>query len=68
MLANLREVFDHPEEFVLSKVPLLNFESSGDARVKERVQSRLLFGIQEVFEEMVGGDVGDEFSFIPTPS
>ena len=31
MLANLHEVFDLPEEFILPKVPYLNFEGSGDA-------------------------------------
>ena len=63
-LVNLREVFDHPKEFVLLKIPHLNFESSGDARAKERVQSHLLSfiheafvaQIQEVIEEMVVGD------------
>ena len=29
MPANLREIFDHPKEFVLPKVPRLNFESLG---------------------------------------
>ena len=28
---NLWKVFDHPEEFILSKVLRLNIESSGDA-------------------------------------
>ena len=28
--SNLREVFDHPEEFILPKVMRLNFEDSGD--------------------------------------
>ena len=46
----------------------LNFGSSEDARAKEWVQSRLLSRIQEVSEEMAGGDVGDEFLFIPPPS
>ena len=49
---------------MLPKVPQLNFESSGDARAKKRVQSHLLSRIQEASEEMAGGDVGDEFSFI----
>ena len=49
-LANLKEVFDHPEEFILSKVPHLYFEDSGGAQAKERVQSRLLSHIQATFE------------------
>ena len=76
MLANLSEVFDHPEEFVLSKVPHLNFEGLGGPRAKERVQSCHLSHIQaaskartqEPSEEMAGGDVGDAFMFIPPPS
>ena len=28
--SNLREVFDHPKEFILPKVSRLNFEGSGD--------------------------------------
>ena len=50
MPTNLREVFDHPQEFVLSNVPYLNFESLVGARAKERVQSWLLSYFQEVFE------------------
>ena len=76
MLENLREVFDHLKEFVLPKVPHLNFESPGGARAKERVQSRLLFRIQaaseartqEASKEMAGDDIGDDFPFIPPPS
>ena len=60
-LANLKEVFDLPKEFILLKVPHLNFEGSGGARAKERVLSPLLGLIKEVFEEMVGGDAGDAF-------
>ena len=74
--ANLKEVFYHLEEFVLSKVSHLNFEDSGGARAKKRVHSRLLSYIQvaseaqtqEAPEEMARGDVGDGFSFIPSPS
>ena len=68
MPVNLLQVFDHPKEFVLPKVPLLNFESSRDARGKERIQICLLSQIQEVSKEMVGGNIGDEFPFIPPPS
>ena len=39
---NLREVFDHLEEFVLPKVLHLNFEGPGGTRVMERVQRCLL--------------------------
>ena len=75
MPANLREVFDHPKEFILSKVPHLNFEGPRGAQAKERVQSRLLSRIQamseartqEASKEMARGDVGDDFSFIPPP-
>ena len=35
--SNFRDVFDYPEEFILPEVPQLNFEGSGDARVRERV-------------------------------
>ena len=35
--SNLREVFDQPEEFILSKVPRVNFGGSRDARAKEQV-------------------------------
>ena len=41
-LENLREVFNHPEEFVLSKVLHLNFEGSRDARAREKIPTRLL--------------------------
>ena len=61
---NLREVFDHPKEFVVPKVLRLNFESLGDVGAKVRVQSCLLSLIQAAFEELVG----DEFPFIPPPS
>ena len=37
MPSNLWEVFDHPEEFILPKVPRLNFEGSRDTQAKERV-------------------------------
>ena len=40
--ANLQDVFDLPKEFILPKVPHLNFEGPGSARAKERVLSRLL--------------------------
>ena len=76
MPANLREVFDHPKEFILSKAPHLNFEGSRGAQTKKRVQSRLLSRIQamskartqKASEEMAKGDVGDDFPFIPPPS
>ena len=66
--ANLREAFDHPNEFVLLKVPHLNFDGSRDTRVWERIQSRLLSHIHVAFEEMSGGDIGDAFSLPPSPS
>ena len=65
--ANLQEVFDHPEDFILLKVLRLNFESSRDTPAKEQVHNCLLSRIQEASEEMAGGDVGDEFLFIPSP-
>ena len=76
MPTNLREVFDHPEEFVLPKVPHLNFEGSGGTQAKEWFQSRLLTHIQamskartqEASEEMAGGDVDDDFPFILSSS
>ena len=66
--SNLQEVFDHPEEFILPKVPRLNFESSGDVRARERVQTCLLTCIKEAFEEMARGDVGDAYSSVVPPS
>ena len=66
--SNLREVFDHPNNFILLKVSRLNFESSRDAQERERVQSHLLTQIQEAFEEMAGSDVGDAYPFLPPPS
>ena len=66
--SNLREVFDHPEEFILPKVPRLNFEGSRNARVRERVQGRLLTRIKEASKEMTGGDLGDEYPFVAPPS
>ena len=67
-LSNLREVFDHPEEFILSKVQRLNFEGSGDVRAKERVQNRLLTRIKEPSDKMAGGDPSDAFPFVALPS
>ena len=67
-LSNFWEIFDHPKEFILSKFPRLNFEGSGDARAKERVQSRLLTRIKEASKEMAGGDIGDEFPLVAPPS
>ena len=75
MPANLQDVFDHSEEFVLPKVSYLNFEGSRDARDKEQVQSCLLSRIQgafethiqEVFEEMSRGEASDAFSLRPPP-
>ena len=49
---NLREVFDHPKEFILPKVPYLNFEGSRSARAKEWVQRCLLSRIQVAFEAL----------------
>ena len=66
--SNLREVFDHPEEFILPKVPRLNFEGSGDVRAKEWVQNRLLTRIKEAFEEMARVDLSDAFPFVAPPS
>ena len=43
----LQEVFDYPKEFILSKVPQLNFEGSGGTRAKECVQSHILSRNQE---------------------
>ena len=59
-------MFDLPEEFILSKVPHLNFEGSGSARAKEQVLSHLLDQIKEAFEEMLGGDAGNAF-LLPSP-
>ena len=70
---NLKEVFDHLEEFVLLKVPYLNFEDLRGTREKEWVQSCLLSHIQatseartqEASEVMDGGEFVDDFPFIP---
>ena len=67
-LSNLQEVFDHPKEFILPKVPRSNFEGSGDLRSKEQVQNRLLTHIKEAFEEMAGGDLSVAFPVVAPPS
>ena len=65
--ANLQELFDLPEEFILPTVPHLNFEGSGGARAKEQVLSRLLNRIKEASKAMSGGDASDAFSLPPPP-
>ena len=50
-----------------SRRSTLNFEGSRNTRERERVQSRLLVRIKEAFEEMAGGDLGDEYPFIASP-
>ena len=64
---NLKEVFDFPEEFILPKVPHLNFEGSGCVRAKEWVMNHLLGSTKEASEEMLGGDVGSAFPLLPPP-
>ena len=38
MPPNLQEVFNHLEDFILLKVPQLNFQGLGDARAREKVK------------------------------
>ena len=64
---NLWEVFDHKEEFILSKVPRLIFEGLGDAQAREQVQSRLLTQIKEASEEISGGDFRENYPFVAPP-
>ena len=69
MPSNFLGIFDHLEEFILSKVPRLNFGGSGDTRAKEMVQNRLLHCIKEAFvNEMVEDDLGDSFPLVIPPS
>ena len=65
--ANLQEVFNLLEEFILSKVPHLNFKRSGGARAKGWALSRLLYRMKEASEEMSGGDASDAFLLPPPP-
>ena len=65
---NLQGVFDHSEEFILLKVPRLNFKGSGDARAREWFQSCLFTLIKEASEEIEGGNVGDAFPLIAPSS
>ena len=68
--SNLQEVFNHPKEFILPKVQLLNFEGSGEARARERVLSHFITRIKKAFEEMARGDVVRRFrsSLLPFAS
>ena len=61
-------MFDLLKEFILSKVPHLNFKGSDDAQAKEMVLSRLLGRIKEAYEEMSGGDTNDAFPLPPPPN
>ena len=61
-------MFNLPEEFILPKVPHLNFKGLSGDRSKERVLSHLFDRIKEASGEMSGGDVGDTFPLPPSPS
>ena len=47
MPKNIREINDHPEEFVPQDVPRIKFSGSTNARARKRVQRNLLKRIKE---------------------
>ena len=67
---NIREVTDHPEEFVSHDTPKINYMRSTNAWARERVQSSLIKCIKvRTYKEMRSReDLGQRFPLIPPTS